>query len=96
MEQARVEVQRLAEVVLTYANAHKALPQRFGDLIPEYLESEPRDPYGRPYLLLSNGEAGTFVTYRGKDGKAKGYVERDMDVSVYIRNNRGVFVIGTE
>lgn len=95
MAKARGETKVIAAAVLSFAEANQRLPSKLEDLVPRFLTTVPLDPYGRAYLLQLNGSDGVFVTYRGKDGKPKGYVERDVDYSIYIRNRRGSFSIDT-
>jgi hypothetical protein len=92
-QQASAEVEMLSDAVVKFANDQKQFPGSLNDLVPNYIAVVPTDPYGREYLLISNGDMGRFVMYHGKDGRAKGFAASDKDIGRYVAKTESGFVL---
>jgi general secretion pathway protein G len=68
-ERIHVDFERILAALEAYRAEHGLLPEE-GDLsflVPQYLEAEPVDPWGHPYLFASDGER-PFLQSLGEDG----------------------------
>ena len=72
---AQVRTARTALAVERYRLAHGTLPGGLADLVPDYLDGVPEDPFdGRP-LRYKKLEKGYVVYSVGEDGKDDGGAE---------------------
>ena len=77
--QALADIKKLATAVEQFAVDNRKFPKKLDDLAPKYITAVPPDPYGNRYRIVDGGHQ-VWVTYYGKDGRAKGYTPMDLDV----------------
>ena len=89
-EQVRVEsdISKIQTQVQFYYLNERRLPRSMEDLVPTYLTSTPKDPWGAPYVHIRENRKHFIVSY-GRDGMPGGRgVDRDIKVRVNLRGLR--------
>jgi hypothetical protein len=74
VRQAKDRLIEAGRAVLLYHNTHRRWPERLADLVPEFLETEPVDPWGRQlvYMRKKQADDGFLLVMLGSDGASGG------------------------
>jgi len=72
-QQTRIDILRVYTAASLYKAAEGSLPEGWQDIVPEYLQEIPLDPFSdKPLKLKTNAEAGLVIYSVGKDRKDNG------------------------
>jgi hypothetical protein len=77
--QGHMDLGLTAIAIERYRLAKGRLPQRLEELVPEYLEAVPIDPFDDRPIRYKRTEPGYVIYIVGEDGKDNGGTERDRD-----------------
>ena len=89
-EQVRVEsdISKIQTQVQFYYLNERRLPRSMSDLVPDYLVSVPKDPWGNHYVHVRDNRKHFIMSY-GRDGVAGGRgIDSDIKVKVNLRGLR--------
>ena len=64
------DLRSISNATNSYHLRFESYPDSLSELVPDFLESLPQDPWGQPYVFIEPGKCRAFDVYsRGPDGK---------------------------